>query len=241
MAEERYGAPVYAVHRVDLHNELLHLAFSQDTTDSKPVILRLGAQVVDASTDGSITLKDGSRHAADLVVAADGLHSVLRDIVVSHDTKPPYPSGLSSFRLMLDTHVFKDDAKLAQLLEARGQGVAIIIDAKEKISERHMVWYPCREWVTLNRTSDILMLNIATSGEVQNFAGIHPTRADPEEGKTSIFIRGHVFQSSSLFDCWGSSRHEGLHAQGVWPLPSRNCPNDFVCCNARRRTSGDLT
>lgn len=132
---------------MDLHNELLRLATSEDTTDSKPVHLRLGAQVVDASTDGSITLKDGSRHDADLVVAADGLHSVLRDTVLTHDTKAPSPSGLSAFRFLLDTKVLKEDAKLAQLLETEGPWVKMLIDPKENTSDRHMVWYPCRKWV----------------------------------------------------------------------------------------------
>lgn len=148
MAEERYGAACWAVHRVDLHNELLRLATSEDTTHVKPVTLRLGAQVVDASTDGSVTLKDGSRHAADLIVAADGLHSVLRNTVLTQDTnQAPSHSGLSSFRFLLDTQVLKDDTKLAELLEARGPGFTILIDAKDTVNERHMVWYPCRKWV----------------------------------------------------------------------------------------------
>lgn len=148
MAERTFGAPCWSVHRVDLHNELLRLATSEDTTDSRPVTLRLGAQVLDASTDGSITLKDGSRHAADLIVAADGLHSVLRDTVLTHDSKAPSPSGLSAFRFLMDTKAMQDDAKLAPVLEARGPGFTILIDAKETISERHIVWYPCRKWVT---------------------------------------------------------------------------------------------
>ena len=148
-AENRYGAACYAVHRVDLHNELLRLATSEDTTQLKPVTLRLGAHVVDASTDGSITLKDGSRHAADLIVAADGLHSVLRNTVLTQESKAPSHSGLSSFRFLLDTEVLqRDDIKLAKLLEARHPGYTILIDAKDTINERHMVWYPCRKWVT---------------------------------------------------------------------------------------------
>ena len=143
--EEKFGAPCWSVHRVDLHNELLHLATSQDATDSKPVTLRLGAQVVDASTDGSITLKDGSRHTADLIVAADGLHSVLRRTVLTYDTKAPSPSGLSAFRFLMDTKLLRDDPELAQALEARGPVFALIIDPEEKTTERHMVWYSCRE------------------------------------------------------------------------------------------------
>ena len=148
MAEERFGASCWSVHRVDLHNELLRLATSKDTADSKPVTLRLGALVVEASTDGSITLEDGSRHDADMIVAADGLHSVLRNTVLTNDTKSPSPSGLSAFRFLIDTKVLKDDAQLAQILEARGPGAAILIDLKEKSSERHLMWYPCRAWAT---------------------------------------------------------------------------------------------
>ena len=148
MTEEKFGSPCWSVHRVDLHNELLRLATSEDAADSKPVTLRLGAQVVDASTDGSITLKDGSRHTADLIVAADGLHSILRRTVVTDETRAPSPSGLSAFRFLMDTKVLEDDAVLAEALEARGTGYALIVEPVDKITERHMVWYSCREWVT---------------------------------------------------------------------------------------------
>ena len=130
---------------MDLHNELLRLATSKDAADSKPVTLRLGAQVVDGSPDGSITLKDGSRHTADLIVAADGLHSALRDVVLKDDVQAPSPSGLSSFRFLIDTKVLEDDPKFAALLRAKAQGYTIILDEKDKVNERHMVWYSCRE------------------------------------------------------------------------------------------------
>ena len=94
-AEEKFGAPSWSIHRVDLHNELLRLATSEDTKNSKPVSLRLGAEVVNASTAGSITLKDGSCHTADLIVAADGLRSILRDTVLT--VKAPSESGCRRF------------------------------------------------------------------------------------------------------------------------------------------------
>lgn len=90
MAVEKFGASCWSIHRVDLHNELLRLATCEDAANSKPVSLRLGAQVVNA-TAGSITLKDGECHTADLIVAADGLHSVLRDTVLT--AEKPSPSG----------------------------------------------------------------------------------------------------------------------------------------------------
>ena len=148
LAENGFGSPCWTVHRVDLHNELLHLAMSENGTDLKPVVLHLGAQVVDASTDGSITLKDGSRHTADLVVAADGLKSVLRKTVLTRDADEPPPSGLSAFRFLIDTKLLEEDAKLASVLEDRGSNIGLLIDARDIGNPRHMVWYPCREWVT---------------------------------------------------------------------------------------------
>ena len=144
-AEERFGASAWAVHRVDLHNELLRLATSEDTKGSKPAVLRLGAQVVSASTEGTITLLDGSRHTADLIVAADGLHSILKGTILGREIEGPSPAGLSAFRFLIDTSVLEHDANLAALLEAKGPGAAILIDTNETVSERHMMWYPCRE------------------------------------------------------------------------------------------------
>lgn len=146
-AETKWGAACFSVHRVDLHNELLRLATSEDAAGSKPVTLRLGQQVVGGSPDGSITLKDGSSHTADLIVAADGLHSALRDVVLKDNTKAPSPSGLSAFRFMIDTKVLEDDPNLAKLLEIKGPGFTLVIDEKDKVNERHMVWYACRGWV----------------------------------------------------------------------------------------------
>lgn len=218
-AEKKFGASCWAVHRVDLHNELLRLATSEDTANTKPITLRLGAQVVDASTDGSITLKDGSRHTADLIVAADGLHSVLRNKVLTQDTKAPSASGLSAFRFLMDTKKLEADAELGQILEVRSPGYAIIIDAEEKVLERHMVWYPCRD------------------GEVQNFVGVHPTRpADSEDGEPEAMRNsmleefGHydprivrVISESSHVKCWPLYVHD--------PLPS--------LCNGRIVLIGD--
>ena len=149
-AVEKFGAPSWSIHRVDLHNELLRLATSEDTKNSKPVSLRLGAEVVNASTAGSITLKDGSCHTADLIVAADGLHSILRNTVLT--AKKPFPSGLSTFRFLMDTKVLKDNAKLMQILEAKDPGYTLIIDDEERSLERHSLCFPSPLYLCLGQT-----------------------------------------------------------------------------------------
>lgn len=144
MADQAFGASAWAVHRIDLHSELLRLATAGEVDGSLPAVLRLGSYVVDASPKGSITLADGSTHHADLVVAADGLHSVLRDKVLG--TKAPSPSGHSAFRFLIDTDYLRNDENLAAMVDVKGPSdAAILIDPRDKAIERHMMWYPCRK------------------------------------------------------------------------------------------------
>ena len=164
-AEQKFGAATWAVHRVDLHTELLRLATSETSgtegsddlaaihgingivasASTKPAVLRLNAQVVSALAEGGVVLADGSRHTADLVVAADGLHSVLREVVVGGEGKAPEASGHSAFRFLIDTEAMRQDEDIAAMLKKKGDGAAILVDQKETIAERHMMWYPCRE------------------------------------------------------------------------------------------------
>jgi salicylate hydroxylase len=79
----RFGAPYWMVHRGDLHKVLLE-AFNERS--DCPV--RLNARVVSAhsSADGaSFKLQDGSQHTAYGLIAADGVHSVLREQLLGED------------------------------------------------------------------------------------------------------------------------------------------------------------
>ncbi|MCJ1403882.1 hypothetical protein MMC11_007105 [Xylographa trunciseda] len=225
-AEHKFGAAVWAVHRVDLHTELLRLATSETigtggsagvattngingaeaSSTTKPVVLRLSAQVVSASAEGEVLLADGSRHTADLIVAADGLHSVLREIVVGEEGKAPEASGHSAFRFLIETEVMRQDRELAAMLEKKGDGASILIDQKETVAERHMMWYPCR------------------NGKTQNVVGIHPTRkedvgeGETEDMKASMLKEfGHFYpqivrtiDKSSHIKCWPLYIHAPL-------------------------------
>ncbi len=80
-AEARYGFPVISVHRVDMHKELLRLASHDKGNDTglKPTKARLGAPIAKVDVEaGIVGLDDGSTHKADLIVAADGLDSVVK-------------------------------------------------------------------------------------------------------------------------------------------------------------------
>ena len=146
-AEEKYGAPFMAVHRVDLHTELLRLALQDGEGKGKglePATLKLGAPVAGIDTQaGVIELEDGSKHGADLVVAADGLHSVVRGVALEKEANPT-PSGLSAFRFLVPTSRIKEDPALAELLEWKARGATILADIQDTVNERHAVWYDCQ-------------------------------------------------------------------------------------------------
>lgn len=143
MAEKAWGFPVYAVHRVSLHSELLRLATSESGS-GKPIKIHLASGVKTAAKEGSITLEDGTVHSADLVVAADGLRSVARDVVAGKKVTPSSTS-LSAFRFLIDTEILKNDDSLASVLKKKGPGATLLADTKEVASERHIMWYACQE------------------------------------------------------------------------------------------------
>jgi salicylate hydroxylase len=88
--EDMYGAPYYCLHRADLHALLLAM-LPED-------VLRLDARcvaVTDRDGPAEIRFADGSVEHADVVVGADGIHSVIRQALVSDE---PRFSGQAVYR-----------------------------------------------------------------------------------------------------------------------------------------------
>ncbi|KAF4207619.1 hypothetical protein CNMCM8927_002696 [Aspergillus lentulus] len=111
-----YGAPWYLAHRVDLHSELRRLATTSHAPGF-PVEIILRSEVVGFDAEnGSITLADGSIHRADLVVAADGVHTTAIHQVIGHAT-PAVATGSAAFRFLIPTEDIKQDFETAHLLE----------------------------------------------------------------------------------------------------------------------------
>jgi len=75
---DQFGAPYYTFHRADLHSCLLDLVSDE--------IIELGrkAAAVTQTADGAeVRFTDGGTVTADLVIGADGIHSVVRQLLAT--------------------------------------------------------------------------------------------------------------------------------------------------------------
>lgn len=91
-----------------------------------------------------MVIDDGAAHRADLVVAADGIHSKAVKHVVGYDN-PAVFSGMSAFRWLVTTEALLEDPLTATLMKDH-EGLMRYYDDPEN---RKLVWYPCRALVCL--------------------------------------------------------------------------------------------
>ena len=90
--EKQFGAPYRVAHRADLQNALL------ESARSKPGIkLQNNAEVADVSiAETTLTLKSGKIHAGQAIIAADGVHSAIRNRVLETPRQKPNRPHLAS-------------------------------------------------------------------------------------------------------------------------------------------------
>ena len=89
--QERYGTPYLLLHRADLHAALAALVPGS--------ILHLNKKLVGLAQDQdgvSLTFADATEARADVVIAADGVHSLVRDILLGKES--PHFTGKVAYR-----------------------------------------------------------------------------------------------------------------------------------------------
>jgi 3-hydroxybenzoate 6-monooxygenase len=133
--ERRYGFPYMVIHRSDLHATLLRAC------QRAGVELLNSQQVVayENTADGaSVTLADGRLERAEVVIAADGLHSVARRLVVEDE---PVNSAYVAYRGAVPIEKVREN-------DVSETDVVVYIGPK-----RHFVQYPLRGGEMFNQVA----------------------------------------------------------------------------------------
>ncbi|KAI0973478.1 FAD binding domain protein [Xylaria arbuscula] len=159
---ERYGAPFVCHMRVDFRKELLRLATApaEDLcieADAAPATLMWNNSAVDLDADaGNVTLQDGSVVETDIVIVADGVHSRLRNKVLSEPVSTQ-KTGLECCRVAVSAElVEKALGKLPQWWQdqrGKGKGCVHTVEAVDADGTmRVLVAYPLRNFTSMNMT-----------------------------------------------------------------------------------------
>ena len=97
--------------------------------EAPKVKLLLNSSVVEGrAEEGTVTLMDVSVKA-DLIVVTDGVHSMLRDVMLKHTAPKTSPTGLSAFRFVIPTDSLREDPQLIDFFERKCEGPTILADA----------------------------------------------------------------------------------------------------------------
>jgi salicylate hydroxylase len=144
----RYGEHTWTMHRADLL-ELLRSAVPDEA-------IRLGCRCTGVTQDSGgvwLTLSSGGPVRADLVVAADGIHSVLRQHVTT--VSPPRESGLCAWRSLVPARAAPAFARRPVQTLWLGH-------------RHHLVHYP----VSGGRLVNIVAFSPARRGEVESWSAV---------------------------------------------------------------------
>jgi len=144
LPDARYGAPYLCMHRGDLHEALLSVV-PADT-------IELGKKLTGLEQrEGRVTLAfaDGTRAEADAVIGADGLHSVVREVMLGPHT--PSFSGRVAYRGVFPTSLIKRDDAITERTKWWGPDRHIVIYYTKK--DRSEVYFVTSvpepvEWMT---------------------------------------------------------------------------------------------
>ncbi|KAH6683935.1 hypothetical protein B0J14DRAFT_571724 [Halenospora varia] len=182
---QAFGAPLYYAHRVDLHESLKWMATEPGALGVPAVInLKSAVQNYDPDTP-SITLTNGRTITADLVIAADGVHSSAVEAILGK-TNPPSPAKHANccYRFLISRHDLESDPETKFFLEGQQPlGCRIWPDNE---NQRRLVCYSCRNHEVYNFVAICCNDKIMTKREdwqatvdksevLNKYTGYHPS------------------------------------------------------------------
>jgi salicylate hydroxylase len=183
---DTFGAPFYGLHRMALQ-QLMADAFGLDH-------LHLGCRVTGLDGNGTVHCASGATFSADVVIGADGVHSVVRDWVVQHPeagADQPVYSGTSGFRGLVPVEQVPSLPDPGALQFWMGPGAHLLhypISGGQIINFLAVIDGPSR-W-----TAPAWMEQAPPGAHLEPFAGWHPAVAEmltavPQSPRWGLFAR----------------------------------------------------
>ncbi|GAB1310403.1 FAD/NAD(P)-binding domain-containing protein [Madurella fahalii] len=111
---KRWRHPWHLVYRVALHETLKEIATSEEGPGIPARLFTSSRAVAVDPEQGTVTLEDGARVAADVVIGADGIYSTTRKYI--QDVKL-LSSGKAAFRFMIPRSIAEADDTAAPLVK----------------------------------------------------------------------------------------------------------------------------
>jgi salicylate hydroxylase len=188
-AEQLCGAPHQAIHRQDLHTELMRLALLEDNSKGS-VKIHSGVKIIGIDVqNSSVKLDNYKIISGDLLIGADGINSDVR-AAASGSRQDPIDTEWQIYRFLLPREKVMNDEVMREM---RVEKARLIYDNPDlqKESLARFVWYECRKYVctTVRRYGYLT----TCSGEVQNFAAFY--RGDEDQTK----VEGTIVFPSPFF------------------------------------------
>lgn len=147
MDGKKYGADRMVYHRQDLHAALREAALSTELPGHPAQIITAAKVTACDCEAGKVTLEDGIVHQGDLVVGADGIHSVVRDAVLAaagEKKVDPQPTGVSAYRLLVNINNLSGLDVDPNVFDPRRQATTLMMG-----HDRRVIMGPARNGETL--------------------------------------------------------------------------------------------
>ena len=153
---DKYGIENFAIHRADLHSVLMSKIDPATIYTNKKII-----GIKRKNNSCTLIFKDGSRHEAEYIIVADGIHSLIRQELIPGST--PRYSGYTCWRGIINDH----GLNLRETTETWGYGKRFGI---VPINKNQLYWF-----ATMNaKAQDESLMKIKSPGDFRAlFKGFH--------------------------------------------------------------------
>ncbi|KAL4883528.1 hypothetical protein BJY04DRAFT_216352 [Aspergillus karnatakaensis] len=195
-----YGGSRIVYHRRDFHDALKKAAVATDR-DGEPVEIRISSRVVGCDPDsGIVHLENGETVEGDIIIAADGIHSMMRKYVADTDAVPK-ATGHSAYRLMIPSETLeKEEEEFCSKINPRSPFTSMVVA------------HNCR-----------LVMGPGRHGEVFGIVALVPDEQMNEDpnAKQSWVSEGNLpkmLETFSEFPQWMTSIFKHSADLGLWQL-----------------------